>query len=44
MLYNVGATVFTGGQAAIPANLLEQGYKFHYTKLFDALTHELKNT
>jgi uncharacterized protein (TIGR01777 family) len=42
LLYNEGATVLVGGQAAVPANLLEQGYKFHFIKLFDALTHELK--
>ncbi len=41
ILYNEGATVLTGGQAAVPTNLLEQGYKFHFIKLFDALTHEL---
>lgn len=42
ILYGNGASVITGGQAALPANLQEHGYKFYYTKLFDALTEELK--
>ncbi|MBI5539259.1 MAG: TIGR01777 family protein [Bacteroidia bacterium] len=42
LLYKEGAIVLTGGQAAIPFNLMEHGYKFQFPVLFDALTEELK--
>ncbi len=41
ILYGEGANVLTSGQAAIPAKLLENGYKFKYEKLLDALKKEI---
>ncbi len=41
ILYGEGANVLIGGQAAIPSMLLENGYKFKYEKLEDALKCEI---
>jgi len=42
ILYGEGAKVLIGGQAAIPAKLIENGYKFEYEKLEEVLKYELK--
>jgi uncharacterized protein (TIGR01777 family) len=42
ILFGEGANVISGGQAAVPENLIEQGYKFHYISLKDALKAEIK--
>ena len=42
ILYGEGARILIGGQAAIPAKLIEKGYKFEYEKLEEVLKYELK--
>jgi NAD dependent epimerase/dehydratase family enzyme len=41
ILYGEGARILIGGQAAIPAKLLENGYKFEFGKLKDVLKAEM---